>query len=138
MSQIVEYVAGSMCACIALYAKGTKAPGLTAATISFFAATKIIEVIKKNYNAAETTQKKSVEVISNISAIIASGIFSYYAIRGLCPELTIKRALIVTSLGVVMGLPALFIKPELFFNNGVRTGLVLTATCGLRALGYIK
>ncbi len=138
MSQIVEYAAGSMCACIALYAKGTKAPGLTAATISCFTAIYIVEKIQKNHNEAERLQKKTVEVISNILAMIAAGIFSHYAIRGLCPELNIKGALIVTSLGVVMGLPALFIKPELFFNHGVRTGLVLTATCGLKHFGLIK
>ena len=136
MIQIVEYAAGSMCACIALYARGTKTPGLTAATISYFTATHIVEKIQKNHNEAE--QFKPLEVASHILSKIASGIFSYYAIRGLCPELTIKGALIVTSLGVVIGLPALFIKPELFFNHGVRTGLVLTAGSGLKALGFIK
>lgn len=138
MSQIMEYAAGSMCACIALYARGTKAPGLTAATISCFTAIYIVEKIQKNYNEQEALQKKSIEVVSNILAMIAGGIFSHYAIRGLCPQLSIKGALIVTSLGVALGLPALFIKPELFFNHGVRTGLVLTAASGLKALGFIN
>lgn len=138
MSRIVEYAAGSMCACIALYARGTKTPGLTAATISFFTAINIVEKIQKNYNEPEALQKKSIEVVSNILSMIASGVFSYYSITGICPQLNIKRALIVTSLGVVLGLPALFVKPGLFFNHGVRTGLVLTAASGLKALGFYQ
>ena len=154
MNQIV-YGAGAVCSGIALYAKGTQVAGLTAAAVSFAVPVSILKGYNQILNQVLASSKKSkkdesekvinktsFKVVNLILAKVAVGVLSYHAVRGLCPQLSIQRALVVTGLGVVSvgfdKLPTIHKNLSIYVNEIVTAGVVLAAASGLKALGYIK
>lgn len=143
---------GTALAGIALYTKGMQASGLTAAGICFALPININRIFQQSVSDFTQVYKKEqkvthkqfvISVISQSLGRMTSGVFIYYGIRGLCPQPSLPRALIVTTLGMLLiGVGSL---PHTIKNNPSRLiheatipGVILATAAGLKTLGLSK